>query len=76
MRFLLIIVSLMAPNLSPADDSGYAAFLIEEQTFANHFDEGVMHVNGREFLMGDLHDWPLASDDYSVSFMVRSSIWL
>jgi hypothetical protein len=76
MRLLFIIASLMVPNLMCADESGYAAFLLEEQTLSNHFDDGVMHVNGREFLMGDFHDWPKASDDYSVSFMVRSSIWL
>ena len=76
MRLLFIIALLMVPDLPRADDSGYAAFLLEEQKLSNHFDDGVMHVNGREFLMGNLHDWPLGTDDYSVSFMVRSSIWL
>ena len=76
MRLLFIIASLMVPDLVRADESGFAAFLLEEQTLSNHFDDGVMHVNGREFLMGDLHDWPRATDDFSASFMVRSSIWL
>lgn len=73
MRFLLLMTSLVVPTTASADTSYFWA---EEEVLANHFDSGVMHVNGREFLMGDLHDWPKASDDYSVSFMVRSSIWL
>ena len=73
MKILLLMVSLVVPTMVVADTS---YFCIEEKALENHFDEGVMHVNGREFLMGDLHDWPKADDDYSVSFMVRSSIWL
>lgn len=73
MKFLLLMVSLVVPTIASADTSN---FWTEEEVLANHFDNGVMHVNGREFLMGDLHDWPKADHDYSVSFMVRSSIWL
>lgn len=73
MKFLLLMASLVVPTIASADTSYFWA---EEEVLANHFDNGVMHVNEREFLMGDLHDWPLASDDYSVSFMLRSSIWL
>jgi hypothetical protein len=73
MKNLLLMASLLAPTMSIADTS---YFWLEEQTLANHFDDGVMHVNEREFLMGDLHDWPMGSDDFSVSFMVRSSVWL
>ena len=76
MRFLFLIASLMAPDLARAGDSGFAAFLLEERAVENKLDNGVMHVNGREFLLGDLHEWPKASADYKVSFMVRSSIWL
>lgn len=73
MRTLLLMASLVAPTIAMADTS---YFWLEEQTLANHFNDGVMHLNGREFLMGDLHVWPKASDDFSVSFMVRSSVWL
>ena len=76
MKFLLFVASLLAPGLACADDSGYAAFLREEMVLENRFENGVMHVNGREFLMGDLHEWPKASHDFRAYFMVRSSIWL
>lgn len=76
MRLLLFIASLVAPSLAYADDSGYAEFLREELVLENRFENGVMHVNGREFLMGDLHEWPKASHDFRAYFMVRSSIWL
>lgn len=76
MKILLIVASLLAPGLVCADDLDYAAFLREEMVLENRFENGVMHVNEREFLMGDLHEWPKASDDFRVSFMVRSSIWL
>lgn len=76
MKFFLILISLVTPTLIHADESGYAAFLLEENALQNRFDNGIMHVNGRELLMGDLHDWPLANDDYSSSFMLRSSILL
>lgn len=76
MRFLLFIASLMTPGLVCADDADYAAPLREEMVLENKFENGVMHVNGREFLMGDLHKWPKASHDFRVYFMVRSSIWL
>ncbi len=66
----------MAPSLACSDKSGYAAFLLEERILENKFNNGVMRVNGREFLMGDLHKWPKATADFRVSFMVRSSIWL
>jgi hypothetical protein len=73
MKFLLLTMSLVVPTITSADTSNFWA---EEEVLANHFDDGVMHINEREFLMGDLHDWPLATNDYSVSFMLRSSIWL
>ena len=73
MKHLLLITSLAVPTIAGADTTNFWA---EEEVLANHFDNGVMHVNEREFLMGDLHDWPKASHDFSVSFMVRSSIWL
>lgn len=76
MKLLLYVASLLAPSLVCADDSGYAAFLREEMVLENRFENGVMHVNRREFLMGDLHKWPKASHDFRASFMVRSSIWL
>ena len=73
MKILLLMVSLLAPTIATADTS---YFWTEEEDLANYFDSGVMHVNDRKFLMGDLHDWPLGSDDYSVSFILRSSIRL
>ena len=76
MRFFLFVISPIASEPARADESGYAAFLQEEQVLENMFEDGVMHVNGRMFWMGDLHEWPKATHDYRVSFIVRSSIWL
>ena len=76
MRLLFLLVSFMAASSACADDASYAAFLLEERALENRFETGVMHVNGREFLLGDLHEWPKANNDFRVSFMVRSSIWL
>jgi hypothetical protein len=73
MKSLFLVASLSVPTIASADTSYFWA---EEEALANYFDNGVMHVNEREFLMGDLHDWPKATHDFSVSFMVRSSIWL
>lgn len=73
MKILCLIALLDVPTTASADTSSFWA---EEEVLSNHFDNGVMHVNERDFLMGDLHDWPKATEDYSVSFMVRSSIWL
>jgi len=76
MKILLLIASLLVPTIADADTSNFALFALKDKAIENHFDDGVMHVNRREFLMGDLHEWPKANVDYSVSFMVRSSIWL
>lgn len=76
MRVLFLIASILAPSLACADESGNAAFLRQEMVLENRFENGVMHVNGRAFLMGELHKWPKASHDYRIDFMVRSSIWL
>lgn len=74
MKILILTILLLAPVLARAELPLY--FQLEEKALANQFVDGVMHVNGREFLMGDLHKWPEATADFSVSFMVRSSIWL
>ncbi|QJF50059.1 hypothetical protein [Roseobacter ponti] len=76
MRFLFLIAALMVPDMTRADNADYAAFLLEESLLENKLDNGVIHVNGREFLMGDLHEWPKASADIRVKFIVRSSVWL
>ena len=74
MRKLVFAILLLAPDPARAELPLY--FQEEERLLANKFIDGVMHVNGRKFLMGDLHDWPKGAHDYSVDFMVRSSIWL
>lgn len=74
MRTLVFAILLLAPDFARAEMPLY--FQEEERVLANKFSDGIMHVNGREFLMGDLHEWPKGTDDYSVDFMVRSSIWL
>jgi hypothetical protein len=74
MRNLFFAILLITPDLARAELPLY--FQQEEKALANQFVDGVMHVNGREFLMGDLHEWPKGTHDYSVHFMVRSSIWL
>jgi hypothetical protein len=74
MRNLVLIILLLAPDFARAEMPLY--FQEEERLLANKFSDGIMYVNGREFLMGDLHEWPKGTDDYSVHFMVRSSIWL
>jgi hypothetical protein len=74
MRNLVFAILLLTPDSARAELPLY--FQEEERLLANKFVDGVMHVNGREFLMGDLHEWPKGTHDYSVDFMVRSSVWL
>lgn len=74
MKNLVFAILLLTPDFARAELPLY--FQEEERVLANKFTDGIMHVNGREFLMGDLHEWPKGTDDYSVDFMVRSSIWL
>jgi hypothetical protein len=74
MRNRVFAFLLMTPDFARAEMPLY--FQEEERVLANKFIDGVMHVNGRDFLMGDLHEWPKGTHDYSVHFMVRSSIWL
>ncbi|WP_165352797.1 hypothetical protein [Loktanella sp. IMCC34160] len=76
MRVLLLIASLLLPSCAICEPSSYERFLLEEENLQNRFENGVMHVNEREFLMGRLHDWPKANQDFRVWFMVRSSVWL
>jgi hypothetical protein len=74
MRNLIFAILLLTTDFARAELPLY--FQEEERALANRFIDGIMHVNGREFLMGDLHEWPKGTHDYSVQFMVRSSIWL
>lgn len=74
MRNLVFAILLLTPDSARAELPLY--FQEEESVLANKFIDGIMRVNGREFLMGDLHEWPKGTHDYSVDFMVRSSIWL
>lgn len=74
MRNLVFAILLLTPDFARAELPLY--FKEEERVLANKFVDGIMHVNGREFLMGDLHEWPKGTEDFSVEFMVRSSIWL
>lgn len=74
MRNLVFAILLLTPDFARAELPLY--FQEEERVLANKFVDGIMHVNGREFLMGDLHEWPKGTHDYSAEFMVRSSTWL
>ena len=69
-----VLTLVLTPGFALAEMPLY--FQEEERVLANKFIDGIMHVNGRDFLMGDLHEWPKGTHDYSVDFMVRSSIWL
>ncbi|MDA5092534.1 hypothetical protein O2N63_00325 [Aliiroseovarius sp. KMU-50] len=52
------------------------ATVLAHEDRENHLDNGVIHVQTREFLLGELHQWPKANVDFSTHFGVRSSIWL
>ena len=74
MLILTFIMLMLVPDFARAELPDY--FQQEEKELANEFIDGIMYVNGREFLMGDLHEWPKGTHDYGVHFMIRSSIWL